>query len=667
MKLLDLIENHNRVNKKLQRNDVFYSFEIYPAKTERGELNLRKTMSKLADLEPLVVDITYGAGGSKNKDSLQVCKRAQQLHGLNTMLHLNVISKTREELKEVLQQARDSGIQNILALRGDLPKEGKTVDNGLEHASDLVTFIRELHGNYFGISVAGYPESHPESKSLEEDLKYLKLKVDCGADMVITQMFFDPQTFIDFRNKCREIGITCPIIPGVLPIINYKSFKRVIEIAQVHVPKEILEKVEELKGDNIKLVDYGVKLCIDMCKKLIENGTVGLHLYCQNRFKPINRIIYGLNLRTFRCRRPFPFRKSTIKSRNNESVRPVSWVYRPESYIYLSDKWVKYPRKFWSDGKIGRRFRKVKHEILQNLHPWISPSRTRELNSINDVIQIFKDFLTGKISQTPWIDKSSEIILGTDNQKSMKMVNNGLLLINLLPRLNEEVSEDILIGFGGPGGYIFQKRYMEFFIAPNRVKLLVDELILSGNNTYHITNVDGSVIYTNNKKKEVIPVTWGVFPGMELKQPLVMDPESFQDVWRIEAFGLWICQWQNNFKKNSKSWKIIQEIHDTWFLVSIIDNDFIHPSATTDYNAWKVLDKLFMKEKELSKTEMKKKNLIRIRKIQSLEEIGTEWYNSQFQLNVKENQNEIKKNGKGEKNEDEKNEKNEKNENTEKK
>ncbi|KAJ3442187.1 methylenetetrahydrofolate reductase [Anaeramoeba flamelloides] len=637
MKLLDLIERHKRVNQKLQRKDVFYSFEIYPPKTERGELRLRKTMSKLADLEPLVVDITYGAGGSKNTGSLQVCKRAQQLHGLNTMLHLNVISKTRKELKELLQQARESGIQNILALRGDLPKEGTTIEKGLEHASDLVSFIRELHGNYFGICVAGYPETHPDSKSVEDDLKYLKLKVDNGADMIITQMFFDPQKFIDFRKKCREIGIKGPIIPGIFPILNYSSFRRVLEITKVNVPEEILQKVEELKNDRIKLVDYGVKLCIQMCKTLIQNGTPGVHLYCQNKYYPIMRIIEGLNLRPCRCRRPFPFRKSTIKRRNKEAVRPVSWMYRPESYICLSDKWAKYPRKFWSDGKSTRKFRKVKQKLLQTVHPWISSSRKKELNSINDVIQIFKSYLTGEINSIPWIDKSSEIILGTDNEKAMKMVNNGLLLINLLPRLNEEVSEDILIGFGGPGGYIYEKRYMEFFIAPHRVKLLIDELNSSGNNIYHITNVDGSINYTNNKKNEVVPITWGVFPGAEIKQPLVMDPESFQNVWRVEAFGLWVDQWQNNFEKNSESWKILQEIHDNWFLVSIIDNDYIHPSATTDYNAWKTLDKFFKKEPKLNfeklnfefdnKSLKEKEHLIQKNAIEFEENgIGYVWY-----------------------------------------
>ncbi|KAJ3435965.1 methylenetetrahydrofolate reductase [Anaeramoeba flamelloides] len=614
MKLTELIARHNELNQALQSDEVWYSFELFPPKTERGRENLRIKLNQLAELEPLIVDITWGAGGSSNTTSLRICKRAQQLHGLNTMLHLTCVSMTREELKQVLQSAKEKGIQNILALRGDIPKGGKKVDNGLNHAVDLVKFIRSLHEDYFGICVAGYPEVHEEAESPEKDLFYLKQKVDAGADMIISQMFFDPKIFLDFKNKCREIGIKCPIIPGIMPIMSYSGFTRMTKFTTVNVPKEITDELEKIKDDKIKVIDFGVNTCVKMCKELIKEGVEGIHIYCLNQFRPVERIIKGLSLRSSRYRRPYPWRRSTIQKRRGETIRPVFWTFRPESYIYLTNKWKTFPKKEWN----GTGFRRIKPKILKKMHPWKSPVRTKQINSIDDIVKTFKDFAKGEIYSLPWRERRLNLTIEPMTEKIISAIQNRIFLINIQPRLNGILSKNQLHGFGGPGGYIYQKRYIEFFIAPERIKLLVQVLKASGNLHYHATNCDGSVVYTNNTERDVISITWAVFPGKSIIQPVVVDPDCFQNVWSKEAFDLWIYQWRDFFLEGTKSWKILQEIHDTYFLVNVVDNDFIHSSSQTEYNVYKTLNTFFIKEKKLQEKKIKEqihfKNLEKIEK-----------------------------------------------------
>ncbi|KAJ6228793.1 methylenetetrahydrofolate reductase [Anaeramoeba flamelloides] len=607
MKLAELIARHNELNQALQSNEVWYSFELFPPKTEKGREALRRKLNNLAELEPLIVDITWGAGGSSNTTSLRICKRAQQLHGLNTMLHLTCMSMTREELKQVLQSAKEKGIQNILALRGDVPQGGKKVDNGLNYAVDLVKFIKNIHKDYFGICVAGYPEGHGEAESFEKDLFYLKQKVDAGADMIITQMFFDPNIFLNYKKKCREIGIKCPIIPGIMPIMTYSGFMRMTKFTKVTVPKEITEGLEKVKDDKVKVVDFGVSTCVKMCQQLILDGVEGIHIYCLNQYKPVERIIKGLSLRSSRYRRSYPWRRSTIQKRRGETIRPVFWAYRPESYIYLTNKWESFPKQEWNDNNTVRKFRKIKPKILKKVHPWGSFAKNRPVNSIDDVTKIFKDFVTGEISSIPWVERRLNLTMQPILEKIVFAIKNKILIINFQPRLNGILSENQLHGFGGPGGYIYQKRYIEFFISPDRIKLLVKLLKASGNLHYHATNCDGSIVYTNNTEGNVITVTWAVFPGKPIIQPVIVDPKCFQNVWRKEAFDLWIYQWRDLFIEGTKSWKTLQEIRDTYFLVNVVDNDFTHHSVETEYNIYNTLKSFFIKEKQLESQQNEQK------------------------------------------------------------
>jgi len=201
-----------------------------------------------------------------------------------------------------LEDAKKAGIRNSCALRGDPPKgqdKWEAVEGGYSHALDVVKYIRKTHGDYFGISVAGYPEAHTEAKSLEQDIIYLKEKVDAGADFIITQLFYDVDNFIEWVDKCRQAGITVPIIPGIMPIQSYAGWKRMTDFCKTKIPQAIQNRIDSIKHDEKAVQQYGVELGIEMCKKIILSGvSPGLHFYTLNKEKITRAILEGLQLVT---------------------------------------------------------------------------------------------------------------------------------------------------------------------------------------------------------------------------------------------------------------------------------------------------------------------------------------------------------------------------------
>merc|ERR1719473_128565 len=248
------------------------------------------------------VDVTWGAGGSTAEKTMEICLNALKFHGLDVMMHLTCTNMAKEKLLEALQQCKEAGICNILALRGDPPAgvntgEWKQVEGGFRYATDLVKYIRQEFGDFFCVGVAGYPEVHLECESAEDDLKHLKEKIDAGGDLIVTQLFYDNQEFLGFVKKCRAMGITVPILPGIMPIQSYSGFKKMTSLCKTKVPDWINEGLEPLKDDEQKVKDYGVKVGVEMCKELLKNGVPGLHFYTLNLESAVMRIIDGLQLR----------------------------------------------------------------------------------------------------------------------------------------------------------------------------------------------------------------------------------------------------------------------------------------------------------------------------------------------------------------------------------
>lgn len=298
----------DKINAKIEAGEIFYSFEFFPPRTPEGVTNLFDKMDRLVAQSPTFCDITWGAGGSTADVTLDIATNMQQKVGVETMMHLTCTNMPVEKLSDALSKVKEAGIQNILALRGDPPKgqeKFEAIEGGFSCALDLVKYIREQYGDYFGITVAGYPEAHPDyivddkeqmEKNYQENIQYLKSKVEAGGEVIITQLFYDVDIFLKFVKDCREAGITVPILPGIMPIMTYGGFKRMTSFCKTYVPAEIAEKVESLKDDDEAIKAYGIELGVEMCKRLLAEGTPGLHIYTLNTEKSAIAILERLGV-----------------------------------------------------------------------------------------------------------------------------------------------------------------------------------------------------------------------------------------------------------------------------------------------------------------------------------------------------------------------------------
>jgi len=262
-----------------------FSCEFFPPKTDKGEENLWNCLRELQAINPAYASVTYGAGGTTQDRTKGIVTRIKDETGLSPVAHLTCVGASKDQLAELLADYRAAGIENILALRGDAP-EGmdrfKAVAGGFSHATDLIAFLRELGD--FSIACATYPEGHPESASgVTDDIRYLKMKQDNGADCAITQYFFDNDAFFRFRDACSRAGVTIPIIPGIMPIGNFDQIVRFSSMCGTSIPAWLHEKMDPIRGDLDAVAALGIELAANQCKELLENDTPGLHFYTLNK------------------------------------------------------------------------------------------------------------------------------------------------------------------------------------------------------------------------------------------------------------------------------------------------------------------------------------------------------------------------------------------------
>ncbi|KAF4319806.1 hypothetical protein G195_004769 [Phytophthora kernoviae 00238/432] len=572
MKVID------KINASIERQEVFYSFEFFPPKTPAGVENLYARMDRMAALEPLFCDMTWGAGGSSAQLTTELSANAQKLSGLEMLMHMTCTNMAAGDIKKALDQAKEAGIQNILALRGD-PVRGATsfdeCDKGFSHAVDLVRYMREEYGDHFCIGVAGYPEGHTESEDKAADIKYLKEKVDAGADFIITQLFYDVKVFVEFVKECRAVGITCPIIPGIMPIQNYGGFERMTSFCNTYVPEEVRKALEPIKDNDEAVKDYGVQLGITMSQQLIDAGVPGLHFYTLNLERSVRRILEGLSSLSSRVpRRELPWQTSTLSSRAAESVRPIYWSNRPKSYVHRTAMWDEYPNGRWGNSESP-----AFGELAESHFAATNTSTPKERRGMwgdapatkHDVRQTFVQYVRGEISSLPWCDAALHAETSTVQHELASANAAGFLTINSQPRVNGALSDDPLFGWGGPGGRVYQKAYVECFVSPENMKIIIENAAKKSSVQYHAVNLNGHSY--SNASKSAVAVTWGVFPNKEILQPTIVDSSSFL-VWKDEAFALWLKLWASLYENGSQSAKLLREIHDTYFLVSIVDNDF---------------------------------------------------------------------------------------------
>lgn len=581
-----------KINANIKDGKTFFSFEFFPPRTEEGVENLFERLDRMVAYGPTFCDITWGAGGSTAEVTLGIATKMQNLFCVETMMHLTCTNMPVEKLDNALAEVKKAGLQNILALRGDPPKGQENftkVEGGFGGALDLVKYIKSQHGDHFGIGVAGYPEAHPDyivededemKKNYWDSLDYLKQKIDAGGDFIVTQLFYRVERYLQFVEDCRSIGITCPILPGIMPIMTYGGFKRMTTFCKTDVPPAVNDALEAIKDNDEAVKAYGIQLGVDMCKQLLEAGVPGLHMYTLNLERSAVSILEQVGvLDTSRVPRPLPWRQ-VPSTRPGETIRPIFWSNRPKAYLHRTLDWDTFPSGRWgnsrspaygtlSDYQFMRRHQSSEKRKKEAREAWGD-----SVASEQDVVDVFVKYCKGEISVLPWTELEGlhrETSLIQDKLSSLNAA--GYLTINSQPPLNGVSSTDHEFGWGGPGGYVYQKAYVEFFVSPAKLDALLTKLDQHPSITYMAVNKDGDV-KSNMKQDCVNAVTWGVFPGHEIEQPTVVDPVSFL-VWKDEAFDLWVSEWGSLYEDGSDSKKTLEGIAANWWLVSVVDNDHV--------------------------------------------------------------------------------------------
>ncbi|XP_017483415.1 PREDICTED: methylenetetrahydrofolate reductase-like [Rhagoletis zephyria] len=591
----------------------FFSVEFFPPKSKAAAVNLIARFDAFRALGPLFADITWHAAGNPEGEcetsSITIAGCALNYCGLNTMLHITCIGMSRERLAGCLERAKAIGIRNILALRGDKNQSEKATD--FTYAADLVRYIRKEYGDYFTIAVAGYPTTHPESASRASDLAFLKEKVDAGADFIITQLFFEVEVFARFVADCRALGITVPILPGVMPIQNYDSLEKIARVSGLVIPERILADIAPLKNNDEAVRAYGVEWTVELCRQLlaVPGLTPGIHFYTLNREQATVSIVKALGLGAVGCssrrkvQKPLPWLPPANHRRCKETVRPIFWSSRPKSYVCRTKTWDEFPNGRWGH---------VDSPAFGNLNDYylfLEPKKGREallamwgyeLTAEADVWEVFHCYISGTANRyghpvpaIPWneeADLRSETSVILDRLSACNQA--GILTINSQPNVNGAPSTDPVFGWGSEGGYVYQKAYVEFFLSRALTDQLLAVLEQYPNVNYQVVNRSGDHFVTNCSESEPIAVTWGVFPGKEIIQPTIVDIVSFQ-VWKDEAFSLWMDKWAAIYPEESASRAILKDITENYCLVNLVDNDY--PRETV---LWEVLEETLRRQKE---------------------------------------------------------------------
>ena len=273
------------------------SFEFFPPREATGINAVLNKIESLQSYSPNFISVTYGAGGSTRKFSEELTTKAKTQYDVEVMAHLTCVGHTVKELDEILERLEASDIENIIALRGDLPNHQRinlTDDSGFEYASDLISHLNRIYS--FGIGAACYPEGHPEAVSFEDDIRYAKLKVENGADFLITQLFYDNDDFFRFVDKARAIGINVPIIPGVLPVLSSNQIRKFTGLCGARIPPDLEMQLAKYENDDEGARAMGVEYATCQVQGLWDSGVSGIHFYVLNRSYSVSKILDNLRL-----------------------------------------------------------------------------------------------------------------------------------------------------------------------------------------------------------------------------------------------------------------------------------------------------------------------------------------------------------------------------------
>lgn len=271
------------------------SFEFFPPKTDQGKANLAATRDALAALNPAYFSVTFGAGGSTQEGTFETVVDIQTTTGIAAAPHLSCIGATKDGIRSLLQRYQDADIKRIVALRGDIPS-GMVELGEFRYANELVEFIRQETGTHFQLEVAAYPEMHPQARSPDQDLMHFVRKVEAGADSAITQYFYTADAYFDFVTRCENLGVTIPILAGIMPITNYAQLTRFSDACGADIPRWVRKRLEAYQDDRDSLLAFGHDVVTSLCEDLLDNDVPGMHFYTLNRSEPTIKICQALNL-----------------------------------------------------------------------------------------------------------------------------------------------------------------------------------------------------------------------------------------------------------------------------------------------------------------------------------------------------------------------------------
>ena len=269
----------------LQNDNLSLSFEVFPPKTDSSFTSVEHATMQIAALHPPFMSVTYGAGGGTSRYTLEIAKRIKQQYGVPMLAHLTCVSSTKEAVAAQIEAIKQAGIQNVMALRGDIPAHLAGRDRSgwdYHHATDLVRELKQS-GADFCIGGACYPEVHPESPNQKQDIRYLAEKVEAGCDFLTTQMFFDNNLLYNFLYKAREAGITVPVLPGIMPITNASQVERAIKLSGSHMPRRFLSLVDKFGNDPAAMKQAGIAYATDQIIDLFANNVTHVHVYSMNK------------------------------------------------------------------------------------------------------------------------------------------------------------------------------------------------------------------------------------------------------------------------------------------------------------------------------------------------------------------------------------------------
>ncbi|OBZ74212.1 Methylenetetrahydrofolate reductase 2 [Grifola frondosa] len=461
-------------------------------------------------------------------------------------MHLTCTNMPKEKVDIALREAKQFGCRNVLALRGDPPMgkdEWEAVEGGFAHGIDLVKHIRGQYGDYFDIAVAGYPQTHtlPEEQRVLE-MKYLKDKVDAGANFIFTQMFYDIEMFIDW---------------------TWNGFQKATSLAKIQVPQWFLNVLEPHRNNDEKVRELGTKLVADMCRQILKEdiGIKGLHFYTMNLEKGCRMLLEELNLvPRVETIKPLPWRQSLTPNRRTENIRPIFWANRTRSYLSRTENWDEYP-----NGRFGDS-RSPAYGELDGYGVWIKQSREEGLKMWDSPTTVDQ------------IRPGTLVRMNVISKQLAKLNELGFLTINSQPAVDGAKSDDRVHGWGPANGYVYQKAYLEFFVSAELLDVLIPHIERDINITYYVINKRGD-LRTNTHSDGPNAVTWGVFPGKEIIQPTIVEAISFM-AWKDEAYELGL-QWAKYYEPESPSRKLINNIMETYYLVNVVHNDYKNPKLSS--------------------------------------------------------------------------------------